>query len=240
MKQGGNLEELNQNTNKMKAEETRNLIRLYLDEKAELLKSFPIDKIVAATEIVWNAYLNDGRIFACGMGGNASYVGNMVCDFANHPFVSDDKSKPMSYGVKRLTAFDLTASVTDVTGLLNDLGKEYIFSQQLANHKIGENDVVFGFTGSGSTSSVLEAFKVAKQHLAKTIAITRSTGKCAGDLEGKCDMCINLPVSSTFPGQVGGNEGNFHYEDYISMITHMITGVLRQRVHELYDNGNKI
>lgn len=211
----------------MDERKTRELIQLYVDEKKELLNKFPIREVVKATEFVWESYLKGGNIYGCGNGGNASYVGNMVCDFSNHPFVSDDKSKPLSQNIERLTAIDLTSSKENITGILNDFGPDYIFSQQLINHKINEKDLVIGFTGSGNSRNILKTFEIAKKYSAKTIAITRGDGGKAKEL---ADICIILPATSNFPGQIGKNDGNFHYEDTLSSIPHMITGILRDRI----------
>ena len=70
-------------------------------------------------------------------------------------------------------------------------------------------------------------FEIANKYSAKTIAITRGDGGKAKELS---DLCIILPAISNFPGQIGKNEGNFHYEDALSSIPHMITGILRERI----------
>jgi D-sedoheptulose 7-phosphate isomerase len=216
----------------MKQDETTDLIKLYVTEKQNVMQNFPIGPITQAVELVWNAYLNGGTIYACGNGGNASYVGNLVCDLSMHPFVSDDKSKAMPHNVKRLRTTDLTATTTNLTGILNDLGPDKIFSQQLINDGIKKYDVLFGFTGSGNSPNILEAFNIAKEYGAKTIAITRGTG---GKIKDISSLCIIIPGTSTFPGQIASNDNNFHYEDSLSIITHMITGIMRKRVTELYD-----
>lgn len=211
----------------MDEKKTKKLIQMYVKEKKELLDNFPIEDVFKATEFVWDSYLKGGIIYGCGNGGNASYVGNMVCDFSNHPFVLDDKSKTLKQNIERLTAIDLTSSKENITGILNDFGPDYIFSRQLINHKINEKDLVIGFTGSGNSGNILQAFETARKYSAKTIAITRGDGGKAKELS---DVCIILPATSNFPGQVGKNEGNFHYEDTLSSIPHIITGILRERI----------
>jgi len=210
---------------------TKSLIQLYVDEKKEVLNKFPVTEVTQAAEHVWTAYLNGGTIYACGNGGNAAYVSNMICDLAMHPFVSDDKAKSMPHNVKRLRTVDLTASSAVITGIMNDLGSDNIFSQQLINDKVGRYDVVFGFSGSGNSGNVLNAFKTAKIYQATTIAITRGNGGKSKELS---DLCVIIPGTSTFPGQVEGNDNNFHFEDSLSSIAHMVTGIMRQRVTELY------
>ena len=118
-----------------------------------------------------------------------------------------------------------------MTAITNDIGFKYIFSQQLINDKIYEGDVVFGFSGSGNSDNILEAFKVAKKYGAKTVVITRGKGGKAKDL---ADYCIIVPGTSKFPGQTGGNDNNFHYEDILSSVAHMITGFLFNQIREKY------
>ena len=37
--------------------------------------------------------------------------------------------------------------------------------------------------------------------------------------------------TSEFPGQTGGNNNNFHFEDILSKITHIAVGLLKEKVH---------
>jgi len=184
----------------------RETLQLYVDEKIAILNDFPISDIANVVDEVWRAYEDGNTIYACGNGGNAAYCGNLVTDLANHPFVSDDKSVPMLEGVPRLRAMDLTSNGAIVTGIMNDLGPEYIFSQQLINDTVKRGDLIFGFTGSGNSGNILKAFEVGQQAGAKAIVITRGSGGKAKDL---VDHCVIIPGTSTFPGQVGGNDNNF-------------------------------
>ena len=62
----------------------------------------------------------------------------------------------------------------------------------------------------------------------KTILVTRNK-------ENKCnqyaDLTISLEGTSDFPGQTGGNNNNFHFEDILSKITHISVGLLKEKVH---------
>ncbi|MBR9701879.1 SIS domain-containing protein [Candidatus Pacearchaeota archaeon] len=215
----------------MSDRETENLIDLYVKEKRELLKNFPTKDIAEIAEVVWTAYQAGGTIYACGNGGNAAYVANMLTDFSMHPFVSDDKSSPLPDDIPRLKVYNMTSEGTTLTALLNDIGPHAIFSQQLINNGAGPNDVLFGFSGSGNSENILEAFSVAKKYNTKTIAITRGDG---GKSKDAADYCVVIPGTSTFHGQVGGNDNNFHFEDALSSIPHIITGILRKKVTEKY------
>ncbi len=213
------------------SDETDDFLHLYTHEKAELLKNYPISDIKKAVELVWSAYQDGGTIFAMGNGGNAAYVANMITDLSMHPFVSEDKSKPLPEGIKRLRAINLAESPATITAILNDIGPDHIFSQQLINHMVKKGDVVFGFTGSGNSKNVLVALETAKLYGAKTVAITRGNG---GKAKAVADLTIIIPGTSKFPGQTGGNDFNFHFEDSLSSIAHMITGIVKYRINRAY------
>ena len=215
----------------MHNETTKGLLQLYINEKKKVLDNFPIEDVIRVTDAVWKTYLDGGTIYACGNGGNAAYVSNMLTDFSMHPFVSDDKSVPISKNVPRLKVYHMVNEGATLTALLNDIGPEYIFSQQLINNGANEKDLIFGFSGRGNSGNVLEAFHVAKDLGLTTVAITRGSGGKSKDL---ADYCVVIPGSSKFPGQIGGNDNNFHFEDSLSSIPHMITGILRQRITDKY------
>ena len=207
------------------------LIKIYLEEKKSSLEFFPIKEVVETTEIVWKAYMNDNTIYACGNGGNAAYVANMLTDLSMHPFVSDDKHNPLPIDVKRLKAINLVESPATLTAILNDIGSSVIFSQQLINHGVRRGDVLFGFSGSGNSENILNAFQTAQKYDAITIGITRGDG---GKMKDISNIIIKVSGKSNFPGQIGGNNFNFHYEDALSMIAHMLTGIIKKRVEDEY------
>lgn len=208
---------------------TQTLINLYLNEKRDLLDRFPISEVQLLVETIWTAYLNGNTVYACGNGGNAAFVANLITDISMHPFVSDDKNVAISGDLPRLKAVSLTDSCSTITAILNDIGKNYIFSQQLINNSIKKGDVVIGFSGSGNSENVLEAFKVANAVEANTVAITRGNGGKSKEL---ANLCIIITGDSKFPGQIAGNNFNFHFEDSLSSISHMVTGIIKQRVQE--------
>ena len=206
-------------------------INLYIKEKIQVAKNLPVNIIADVCELVWSAYQNGKTIYACGNGGNAGFVANLINDIANHPFVSEDKHKSLPSNIPRLRAIDLTQSVAAITGITNDIGFDFIFSQQLINDCMGEGDIIFGFSGSGNSGNVLQAFATAQHYNANTIAITRGNGGKAIEM---ADYCILIPGTSLFPGQTGGNNNNFHFEDALSYIAHMITGVMCQKIKNKY------
>lgn len=211
---------------------TEELVKLYIKEQAAIIPVFPFADVAKVCDRLIRAYEDGATIYACGNGGNAAYVSNLLTDLSMHPFVSDDKHKAMPYGTKRLRTVHLVDSGATLTAILNDIGADFIFKQQLINDGVKEKDVVFGFSGSGNSKNIIEAFNLAKEHGAITIAITRGNG---GKLKDMANFTIVIPGTSAFPGQMGGNDNNFHYEDYLSSISHMMTGILQKYVREKYN-----
>ena len=148
-----------------------------------------------------------------------------MSDLALHPFVGEDKSKALKID-KRLAVVDLCASSTMMTGLMNDLGADHIFSGQVEVYA-KEGDLIIGFSGSGNSKNILEAFSRGKEKGTANVLITRNPeGKCAP----YCELVIEVPGDSTYPGQTGKNNNNFHFEDCLAKLTHLATGILKGRI----------
>jgi D-sedoheptulose 7-phosphate isomerase len=204
----------------------KKLVELYKEESANVFGNIPTQKIVEFVDMVFEAYENEQTIFACGNGGNVASVQNLVVDMNMHPFVSEDK------GVQTIPrngfkCVSLCSDQASITGIGNDLGFRFIFSEQLKYQGI-EGDIVFGMSGSGNSKNVLEAFRVAKDRGMKTILVTRNSVNNCNEF---ADLTISLEGTSEFPGQTGGNNNNFHFEDILSKITHIAVGLLKEKVH---------
>ena len=202
------------------------LINLYKKESSDVFNSIPSIEIAKFVDMVFDVYENEGTIFAAGNGGNVASVQNLVVDLNMHPFVSEDKGS-QTIARNKFKCVSLCSDQATITGVSNDLGYEHIFSEQL-KYQGEEGDMFFGMSGSGNSGNVLEAMKVAKDKGMKTILVTRNK-------ENKCnqyaDLTISLEGTSEFPGQTGGNNNNFHFEDILSKITHISVGLLKEKVH---------
>ena len=202
------------------------LIQRYKVESHYAFNLIPNKDIIKFVDMVFEAYDNEKTIFACGNGGNVASVQNLVVDLNMHPFVSEDKGK-QDIPRNKFKCVSLCSDQATITGVSNDLGYEHIFSEQLKYQGI-EGDIFFGMSGSGNSGNVLKAMKVAKEKGMKTILVTRNK-------ENKCnqyaDLTISLTGTSEFPGQTGGNNNNFHFEDILSKLTHIAVGLLKEKVH---------
>jgi len=154
-------------------------------------------------------------------------VGNLVVDLNMHPFVSEDKGARVAKRNK-FHCVNLCDCAATITGISNDLGYEHIFSEQLL-YQAKKDDVFFGITGSGNSKNVIKALEYAKQIGMKSVVVTRNEECRAKEL---ADLLIVVRGESTFPGQTGKNNNNFHFEDCISKITHIAVGMLKKKVSQ--------
>jgi D-sedoheptulose 7-phosphate isomerase len=219
---------------------TRELIDLYWTEGAQvrqLLVGEPYtSQILQLTDKVWETYQRKGTIYLCANGGGAGLVSNAIADFGYHPFVSDDKTKPLDVDklpFRRLKVMDLSAHPSVITGVSNDLGYENVFFGQLQG-SLENNDMVFGFSGSGNSANVLKAFEYANSQGAYTACVS---GRGGGKANNVAQLNIVIPGKSEFPGFVGSNDNNQHIEGAFVDIGHIVTGLLRMRVAEMYRGG---
>tara|TARA_R100001126_G_scaffold99637_2_gene75671 strand:+ start:1289 stop:1936 length:648 start_codon:yes stop_codon:yes gene_type:complete len=202
------------------------LVNLYRLESSNVFLNIPTNKIVDFVNMIFEAYENEQTIFACGNGGNVASVQNLVVDMNMHPFVSEDKGA-QTIPRNKFKCVSLCSDTASITGIGNDLGFRYIFSEQL-KYQGGEGDVIFGMSGSGNSKNVLEAFRFGKEKGMKNILVTRNSNNNCNDF---ADLTISLEGTSEFPGQTGGNNNNFHFEDFLSKLTHIAVGLLKEKVH---------
>ncbi len=204
----------------------KQLIDLYKVESSNIFHNISTSKIVEFVDMMFEAYENEQTVFACGNGGRVASVQNLVVDMNMHPFVSEDKGV-QTIPRNNFKCVSLCSDQATITGVSNDLGFRFIFSEQLKYQGV-KGDIVFGMSGSGNSKNVLEAFRVARKKGMKTILVTRNPVNTCRDFS---DLIISLRGESEFPGQTGGNNNNFHFEDFLSKLTHIAVGLLKEKVH---------
>ena len=209
----------------------KELIKLYKQESNAVFISISDASIVDFVNLVIKAYKNENKVFACGNGGNVASVQNLVLDLNMHPFVSEDKSARKG-GRNKFQAISLCDSAAAITGMTNDIGFENIFAEQL-KYQANKGDILFAMSGSGNSRNVIQALKIAKEIGMICVVMTRNFNTKSDEY---ADLMLRITSkNSTFPGQTGGNNNNFHYEDCISKISHIAVGILKQYV----ENENK-
>ena len=203
-----------------------NLINLYKQESNAAFVSISNASIIDFVNLIIKAYKNENKVFACGNGGNVASVQNLVLDLNMHPFVSEDKSARKG-GRNKFQAISLCDSGAAITGITNDLGFDKIFAEQL-KYQASKGDILFAMSGSGNSGNIIEALKLAKKIGMICVVMTRNKNTKSDEY---ADLVLRInSFDSRFPGQTGGNNNNFHYEDCISKISHIAVGILKQYV----------
>ena len=208
------------------------LVKLYFSEKAQIYKKLDFKKILDLVNQIHNTYKKDGTIFIMGNGGSSGIAEGFSVDIRTHPFVSEDKNKTTK--IRRPRVICLTESAGALTGISNDIGFGFVFSEQLKNFMrskiINKNDLLIAFSSSGNSQNMIEAIKYVKKYDGKTSCVSGRGG-------GKASKIVNYPIiipgkPSSFPGQMGKNDNNFHIDDIQNAISHVITGLLKKSVNK--------
>ena len=160
--------------------------KFFIDYKNKLESSIS-SKVFKNTEILLNLLIeirkNKKKLFFCGNGGSAGNANHIANDFLYG--VSSNSSKP-GFNVESLSS---NSSV--ITCLANDLGYQYIFSEQL-KAKGNDGDLLIVLSGSGNSENIVKALNEAKKIKMNTFAILGFDG-------GKCieiaDNAIHFDVN---------------------------------------------
>lgn len=166
--------------------------------------------ILSTVELICAAYRSGGQILLCGNGGSAAdcghIVGEMVKAFAIPRRMPDEhRSKLQATGAPNwesmadrlqqgIRAIDLTQQTAVISAISNDLGGDLVYAQQV--YAYGRpGDVLIGFSTSGHSANVLNAFTVAR---AFGLSIVGFTGCKPSPFHAACDRVIGVPATQTY------------------------------------------
>jgi D-sedoheptulose 7-phosphate isomerase len=189
-------------------------LQAYAHDVRKILAELPWDAISQSVEVLWQCCQRGGRIFTMGNGGHANTAAHMINDLAKHTISSDDKEAVVAEN-RRFRTMCLNDSVSFLTGIGNDMGFDFIFSEQVANW-VEPGDVVIGISGSGNSKNVLLAFEEARKRGATTICYSGFEG---GKALSVADISIVVPCRKMV-----------QVEDIHLMINHMIADELKRLV----------
>lgn len=153
-----------------------------------------------AVEIIIESMKNGGKLLVCGNGGSASdsahIVGELVKGFLKKRPIPADWAEaldgaPLQMG---LPAIDLTAQGAVIAAVVNDLGGEMMFAQQVMAYG-NPGDVLLGITTSGNAANVALAARTAKL---KGMTVIAMTGEGGGKLATLADVTVKAPDRETY------------------------------------------
>jgi len=149
-----------------------------------------------------------GQLLVCGNGGSCAdadhIVGELVKAFKlRRPLVAPlvaalqrqgHQGKLLAENLQGgLPAVNLGAHSSLMTAVINDLGGEYIYAQQVAAYG-REGDILLGISTSGNSVNVLHAGLVAKAKGMYTVGLT---GTSSGKMEGQFDLILHADSAVT-------------------------------------------
>jgi D-sedoheptulose 7-phosphate isomerase len=139
--------------------------RQWLDGLVGCLDTLSLEPIAQVIGYLDTAYQEGKQVFIIGNGGSAATASHMACDLGKSVLPKDDREI-----ARRFRVIALTDNVPWMTALANDLGYEYVFSEQLKN-LVQRGDLVIAISGSGNSPNIVEAVKVARALEAKVVGI---------------------------------------------------------------------
>ncbi len=165
----------------------RNLARKHLLKSAELKRrtsELCLSSIVAAAEMIAEAFRGGHKLLLCGNGGSAADCQHLATEFVSR--LTQEFERP------GLPAIALTTDTSFLTAYANDCGYEGVFERQVrALGKAG--DVLIGISTSGNSVNVINAAEAARSAGLHTVALTGDSGR----LNEMVDICIAVPSSNT-------------------------------------------
>jgi D-sedoheptulose 7-phosphate isomerase len=166
-------------------------------------------ELISSFEILVNCYKNEGKVLVCGNGGSASdadhIVGELMKKFRiKRPVEPAFRERLLSLGYdfaehlaskleRGLPAISLVGQSGLISAIVNDIGGEMVFAQQVYGYgKSG--DVLIALSTSGNSANIITALKVARALDMKVIGLAGATG---GQMKSLCTATICVPEMIT-------------------------------------------
>ena len=153
-------------------------------------------QIEQAIQLLNECYRNGGKILVCGNGGSCADADHIITELAKGFKLKRpvDANLPFSARLQGgMPAINLGAHSALMTAIINDLGADVMFAQQVWVYG-NPGDVLIGISTSGSAENVLNSAAAAKARGMKTILFT---GAHDGMNNGKFDILIKAPSTVT-------------------------------------------
>lgn len=193
-------------------ESTKQIIRKIIEKNPELEKNKK--DIHDAVQTILDCYKAGGKLLICGNGGSAAdsehMVGELMKGFLLERPVSEKMHQKIALHMKEenamqdfrrlqtgLPAISLVNQAALQTAIMNDIGAELVFAQQVLGYG-KEGDVFVGISTSGNSSNVVKGACVARALKMKVIAMT---GENKGSLADTSDILIDVPARETWEVQ---------------------------------------
>ena len=180
-----------------------------------LMKRYPAlllcrEDIIAAYELLEEAFSRDKKLLIAGNGGSAADAEHIAGELMKRfriprtvpehlqkrlKEVDQERGEALSRNLERgLMAIPLVAHEALTTAYINDVDGLGVFAQQLYGYG-REGDVFLGISTSGNSRNVISATVVARALGIKVIGLT---GQSGGELAAVADVAIRVPETETY------------------------------------------
>ena len=164
--------------------------------------------ILTVYDVLNRCFEKGGKLLVCGNGGSAAdadhIVGELVKAFhKKRPLTGQQKEALTFFGAEglylaealqgSLPAISLCAHTSLLTAILNDVGADAVYAQQVLGYG-GREDVLIGISTSGNSKNVLYAGIAAKALGMETVALT---GESGGRMAELFNYSLRAPTSVT-------------------------------------------
>lgn len=164
----------------------REAARLALLTSAQVMTELAerhLDEITRVAEELARTYRRGGKVLLFGNGGSAADAQHIAGEFV----VRLSRERPA------LPTIALTTNTSILTATGNDYGYDRVFVRQV-EALVQENDLVIGISTTGTSSSVIEALRLARTRGAVTVGLTGGDG---GKMPQVCDFTLVVPSANT-------------------------------------------
>jgi D-sedoheptulose 7-phosphate isomerase len=153
-------------------------VKKQLLQDDELLK-----KLIDIVNITVEALKNGNRLWFCGNGGSAADAQHLAAEFSGR-FYKDRRALP---------AEALHCNTSYLTAVANDYSYDEVYAR-LVEGICGSGDILLGFSTSGNSKNICNAFEVANN---KEIITVGFTGESGGKMKEISNYLINIPSTIT-------------------------------------------
>ena len=123
---------------------------------------------------------NNKKIYIMGNGGSGSTASHFCSDLIKTAIIENKN---------RFQVSSLTDNMPIISSWANDVSYDKIFVEQLKN-SLTKSEILIGFSGSGNSKNIINAYEYAKQTGATCIGFTGNDG---GKMKECCDICLQIP-----------------------------------------------
>ncbi len=142
------------------------------------------EALIEAATAVADVYRRQGRMFSMGNGGSSCDAAHFAVEFQH----------PVTAGRPALPAMNLCVDTAMLTAVGNDVGMAHVFVRQLEAHARA-GDGVMGFSTSGNSDNLINAYRKAKQLGLVTLGLAGGDGGAMRS-SGLVDHCLVVDTDS--------------------------------------------